>query len=112
MARGCTEQNQSICLGTTKYKIRRSIEKPKDIVVAAVELLINALGQTVCHSQYWSLVICVLINLLFEEHVELLEEKGRFCLPNYIFRSLSCAELYAEGTLHNLWATHHPKVEM
>ena len=41
----------------------------------------------------------------------LLEEKGHFCLRNYILRALSRAELFSEGTLHKLWATH-PMFEM
>ena len=36
----------------------------------------------------------------------LLEEKGRFCSRNYILRALSPAELFSEGILHKLCATH------
>ena len=41
----------------------------------------------------------------------LLEEKGHFCLRNYILRALLRAELFSEGALHKFWATH-PMFEM
>ena len=41
-----------------------------------------------------------------EKGMVLLEEKGHFCSQNFILRALSHAELFSEGALHKLWATH------